>query len=56
MRVKERERESSSRREGGREAGRKHPVGSLLPDSLKGALFQQERSEAKQWSCPGPPL
>lgn len=36
----------------GRKEGRERPVGSLLPDSLKGALFQQERSKAMQWSCP----
>lgn len=28
---------------------KEHPVGSLLPDSLKGALFQQEGG-----SCPQP--
>lgn len=44
----------AERQEG--EGGRERPVGSLLPDSLKGALFQQERSEAMRWSCPGPPL
>lgn len=33
---------------GEREREREHPMGSLLPDSLKGALFQQERKDGSR--------
>lgn len=32
---------------------RERPVGSLLPDSLKGALFQQERREGSRGAVRG---
>lgn len=42
---------------GGGEVGREreggHPVGSLFPDSLKGALFQQERREGSRGAVQG---
>lgn len=37
----------------GRERERERPVGSLLPDSLKGALFQQERREGSRGAVRG---
>lgn len=40
-------------RRGERERERESPVGSLLPDSLKGALFQLERREGRRGAVQG---